>query len=157
MGQPQVLIKSVVGILMKTLLALLVIGSHVFGAEDPKSVVQEFYQAISAKDANSAAGYMLTTGRYTKDANTARVQGWIDRKTKIPEIKDSKSAEHAAVVIIYESSTDPDPMYLYKKEEKWLILPKITSYATKDAEWPDDVRAEYMALQNWYETTVGKK
>lgn len=132
----------------------------VYAAPDtPEATVKAYFTALSQGDRTKAN---RLTARFPKfgDAQVAAVTDELielhKRPGYAPSVRGSKTTENCAVVVIFESPSDPDPAYLIKQGDAWRVLPWLTQYKRDYFEFPEATLARFRELEKWFRTKVGK-
>lgn len=125
---------------------------------DPQKTLQAYFAAIAKADRKMAS---QLTARFAK-SDEADLDDNIDTSIHFfatrkfhPEIKESKAIENCAVVVVLDSPTDPDPVYLFKQREIWRVLPGFTRFEI--FELADSDLKRFEVLKAWYESRVNKR
>ena len=127
--------------------------------EAPEATVKAYFAALAKGDRTNAN---KLTARFPKFGD-AQVAAITDRYIELhkrpgyaPSIRNSKAIEDCAVVVIFESATDPDPAYLIKQSGAWRVLPKLTQYNRDYFELQEAALARFRELEKWFRAQVGK-
>jgi hypothetical protein len=64
--------------------------------------------------------------------------------------------ENCAVVVVLDSPTDPDPVYLLKGKEGWRVLPGLTQFQREIFQLDAAELKRFSTLESWYKSQVGK-
>jgi hypothetical protein len=124
----------------------------------PEATVKAYFTALAKGDRTNANHL---TARFPNFGD-ARVAALTDRFIELhkrpgyaPTVKNSKAIEDCAVVLIFESPTDPDPTYLIKQNGAWRVLPELTEF--KYFDFSEATLTRFRDLEKWFETQVGKR
>ena len=132
----------------------------VYAAPDtPEATVKAYFAALAKGDRADA---IKLTARFPKigDAQIgAMTDSYIEsykRRGSTPSIKNGKALEDCAVVVTFDSPTDPDPAYLIKQGGAWRVLPKVTQFNRDYFEFPEATLGRFRELEKWFKAQVGK-
>ena len=125
----------------------------------PESVLKSYFDALRQGNRAAASGLTARFPKFT-DAEVASATDSAVSMAKngrwSPVISKSKVIGNCAVVVFYESPTDPDPAYLMEQNGAWRVLPKVTQYKRDTFEFPKGTLEKFQELEQWYEGQVGK-
>jgi len=127
--------------------------------DDPETALKAYFAALSKADreaANRLTAHFPKFGESEVAAVTERYIELHKRPGYGPTLRGSKTIENCAVVVIFESPTDPDPAYLIRQKEVWKVLPKLTQFDREHFELASSELERFRTLESWYKTRVGE-
>lgn len=129
------------------------------GLDDPKTALKAYFAALSRADRQTANQLTARFPKFGLSDVSAVTEQYIQLHKQPgygPVIRGSKAIENCAVVIAFESPTDPDPIYLIRQEEAWRVLPTLTEFDQDRIELRAPELARFRELEAWYRSQVGK-
>ena len=118
-------------------------------ALDARQVLDEFRAALKAGNAAKAREHVATFDR----PNDPMLRDWLHRLAELkwaPAVLEIRQSEPAAVGVVQERPRDIDPVYLIKRDGRFLVMPGISRYRGGIAKLTAEEEAEFRLLEEWF-------
>ncbi|HWN95807.1 MAG TPA: ankyrin repeat domain-containing protein [Methylomirabilota bacterium] len=136
------------------------LASISLAGEGPENALRSYFDALRKADRATANELTARFSKFTETHIAATTDWGISlgkNRQWRPVISKSKTIDNCAVVVMHESSTDPDPAYLIQQNGAWRVLPKLTQYNRDVFELPPVTLKNFQELDEWYQVQVGKR
>ncbi|MDZ4818137.1 MAG: hypothetical protein SGJ20_04095 [Planctomycetota bacterium] len=120
-------------------------------------VANQFFVAMQAKDVDGLVKLTAPTKGLPDGAVKQTYEQMLSRATPVAKTETVAhlQTDIAAVVVFREhkrtalARIDLDPMYMVKRDGKWLVLHKLTKYGTKNQDLTEAELASFEKLGAW--------
>lgn len=141
------------------LVCALALRSTCADADDPETTLKAYFTALSKADRQTANRLTAHFPKFRESEVAALTERYIELHKRLgysPVVRGWKRMENCAVVVVFESPTDPDPAYLIHKNGAWQVLPRLTQFDRDYFELQASELKRFRALETWYKSQVGK-